>query len=92
MELNSTAGKLLTVTSCTVQNIRRNDGRLRFSRLDGAPPLFPADAGGIPPWALILEELNDYRLKVTGLPAGAYSIQLDGTKISQMTADNWRQE
>ena len=63
------------------------DGLLSFSRLDGALPFFPEDAAGILPWASILEELNDYRLKVTGLPAGMYAIQLGGTRITEISAE-----
>jgi lysophospholipase L1-like esterase len=87
VELDGSAGKLTAATNCTVENIRMNDGRLSFSRRDGALPFFPADAAGILPWAPILEELNDYRLKVTGLPSGMYAVQVDGTKIAEMTAE-----
>ena len=87
VELDGMAGKLTAVTNCTVRNISMKDGRLSFSRLDGALPFFPADAAGILPWAPILEELNDYRLKVKGLPVGTYAVQLDGTKIAELTAE-----
>ncbi len=87
VELDGMAGKLTSATNCTVEKISMKDGRLSFSRLDGALPFFPADAAGILPWAPILEELNDYRLKVTGLPVGTYAVQLDGTKIAELTAE-----
>ena len=87
VELDGMAGKLTAATNCKVRNISMKDGRLSFSRLDGALPFFPADAAGILPWAPILEELNDYRLKVTGLPVGTYAVQLDGTKIAELTAE-----
>lgn len=86
-ELDGTTGAVLTARNCTVENIRWSDGRLTFSRLDGALPFFPADAAGILPWAPILEDLNNYSLKVTGLPAGTYTVLLDGTSITKVTAD-----
>src|SRR5207302_1469132 len=56
-------------------------------RLDGALPFFPADAASILPWSPILEELNDYRLKVTGLAAGKYEVRVGGKKIAELTAE-----
>lgn len=87
VEIDGGAGKLVTSQNCTVENIKVKDGRLSFSRLDRALPFFPEDAAGILPWASILEELNDYRLKVTGLPAGTYAIGLNGTKIAEINAE-----
>ena len=58
-----------------MENLAKKDGGLSFSRLDGALPFFPSDAVSILPWAPILEELNDYRLKVTGLAAGKYEVR-----------------
>ena len=87
VELDGTTGKLQSATNCTVEDISLKNARLSFTRLDGALPFFPADAAGILPWAPILEELNDYRLKVTGLPVGMYAVQLDGARITEVTAE-----
>jgi hypothetical protein len=73
--------------NCTVEKIAAKDGGLSFSRLDGALPFFPADAASILPWAPILDELNDYRLKVTGLKPGKYEVRVGGKKIAELTAD-----
>jgi hypothetical protein len=70
-----------------VENVVAKNGGLSFSRLDGALPFFPADAAGILPWAPILEELNDYHLKVTGLAAGKYEVRVGGKKIAELTAE-----
>ena len=45
------------------------------------------DAVSILPYAPILEELNDYHLKVTGLVAGKYEVRVGGKKIAELTAD-----
>jgi hypothetical protein len=63
------------------------DGGISFARLDAALPFFPADAMSILPHAPILEELNDYHFKVTGLSAGAYEVRVGGTKVGQVTAE-----
>jgi hypothetical protein len=63
------------------------DGGLSFTRLDAALPFFPAEAAGILKWSPILEDLNDYTLKVTGLKAGKYDISIDGTKVASLSSE-----
>jgi len=86
-EIDAAGNKVLATKNCTVENVAAKEGGISFSRLDGALPFFPADATGILPWAPILEELNDYRLKVTGLAAGKYEIRIGGKKIAELTAE-----
>ena len=86
-EIDAAGRKVVAAKNCTVEGLMAKDGGLSFSRLDGALPFFPADAAGILPWAPILDELNDYRLKVTGLPAGNYEVRAGGKKVAELTAD-----
>lgn len=86
-EIDAVSGKVLAAKNCTIENVSKKDGGLSFSRLDAALPFFPAEAAGILPHAPILEELNDYRLKVTGLSAGRYEVRVGGKKIADTTAD-----
>ena len=86
-EIDAAGGKVVATENCTVENVVSKDGGLSFSRLDGALPFFPAEAVSILPWAPILDELNDYRLKVTGLKAGKYEVCAGGRKIAELTAD-----
>ena len=79
--------KAAVAKNCTIENVVAKDGGLTFSRLDAALPFFPADAVGILPHAPILEELNDYRLKVTGLGRGTYEVRVGGKKIAELTHD-----
>lgn len=79
-------GKVAAATNCKIENVVVKDGGITFSRLDGALPFFPADAHGILPWAPILEELNDYRLKVTGLAVGKYEVLVGGKKVAELTS------
>lgn len=85
-ELDAT-GKVLDAKNCKIENVVAKDGGLSFSRLDGALPFFPPDAVGILPSTPILEELNDYRLKVTGLAPGKYEVSIAGNKIAEVTAE-----
>lgn len=85
--LDAAGGKVAATENCTVSNVSRKDGGISFSRLDAALPFFPADAAGILPHAPILEELNDYRLRVTGLAAGKYEIRVGGKKIAELTSE-----
>lgn len=86
VELNAD-GKVVAAKNCTIEKVVAKDGGLSFSRLDGALPFFPGDAVSILPWTPILEELNDYRLKVSGLAAGKYEVRVGGTKIDELTAE-----
>jgi hypothetical protein len=86
-EIDAAGRRVIATSNCKVENLTANDGVLSFSRLDGALPFFPADAASILPWSPIMEELNDYRLKVTGLAAGKYEVRVGGKRIAELTAD-----
>jgi len=86
-EIDAAGRKVVATKNCTVENVVAKEGGLSFSRLDRALPFFPADAVSILPWAGILEDLNDYRLKVTGLAAGKYEVRLGGKRIAELTAE-----
>jgi lysophospholipase L1-like esterase len=78
-------------TNCKVSELaaRQPDGGppdvIRFMRQDNALPFFPPGAEGILKWAPLLEEMNDYGLKVTGLKPGKYEIRLGGKKVAERT-------
>jgi hypothetical protein len=72
--------------NCKIENVVAKDGGISFSRLDNALPFFPQDALSILPSAPILEELNNYRLKVTGLATGKYEVRAGGKKIAEASA------
>ena len=86
-EIDAAGGKAVTAKNCTIENVAKKDGGISFARLDAALPFFPVEALGILPHAPILEELNDYRLKVTGLAAGQYEVRVGGKKIAELTAE-----
>ncbi len=83
VEIDAAAGKVASSENCKVEGVVAKDGGLKFQRLDQSLPFFPADAKDILKWAPILEELNDYGLKATGLKPGQYDILVDGKKVAQ---------
>jgi lysophospholipase L1-like esterase len=88
VEIDAPSAKFLKAANCKVTDVTvAKDGHaVQFKREDAALPFFPDDAKSILPWSPILDELNDYRLRVTGLAAGRYEIRLDSKKIAERTA------
>ena len=83
-EINAVSGKVVNSQNCKIDGVKvAADGKIEFKQLDAALPFFPAEAKPMRQWAPILEELNDYRLKVTGLKPGQYEIRLGGTKVAE---------
>jgi lysophospholipase L1-like esterase len=58
-----------------------------FTRQDAALPFFPEDARSILKWAPVLDELNEYRLKVSRMSPGRYDVRLGGKKVATYTAE-----
>ncbi len=73
--------------NCKVTDVTVKDGGVSFQQLDQALPFFPPEAAGILKWAPVLDELNDYRLKVTGLKDGKYEVRLGGKAVATYGAD-----
>lgn len=86
-EIDAAGGKVVSASNCQIEAVSAKDGGVSFTRLDGALPFFPSEAVSILPHAPILEELNDYRLKVTGLTEGKYSVRIGGKAIAERTSE-----
>lgn len=87
LEIDAKTGDIRAMNCKGDRVTQRPEGGITFVRLDGALPFFPMEAQGILPSAPILEELNDYRLKVTGLAAGEYEVRVGGKKIAELSAE-----
>jgi lysophospholipase L1-like esterase len=74
-------------TRCKVTDVEAKDNSLRFKRQDEAIPYFPESAKKILKWTPLLEEMNHYGLKATGLKAGKYQVKLGGVKVAEYAAD-----
>jgi lysophospholipase L1-like esterase len=90
--------KVVKAVQCEINDLKAGPtGGIQFKRLDAALPYFPdpvvGKPRGSPPasemlkWAPILEEMNDYRLKVAGLKPGNYEVRLDGEKIVEYSSE-----
>ena len=87
VEIDATTGQVVDSSQCKIEGAAKADGGIRFSKTDQALPFFPSEAADILKWSPILEELNDYHLKVTGLPAGNYDVRIGETKVTTLTAE-----
>ena len=61
---------------------------MKFQKLDQSLPFFPEDAASILPWTPILDELNDYKIQVTGLEPGKYQIRIDSVAIAEFSSES----
>jgi lysophospholipase L1-like esterase len=72
--------------NCRVTNIKRADGVLSFDRLDGALPLpFDPRAEAALQIAPVVDDLDVYALKVSGLKAGRYAVSVDGVAAGEVS-------
>ncbi|MEI6675794.1 MAG: SGNH/GDSL hydrolase family protein [Verrucomicrobiota bacterium] len=86
-EIDAAALEVIDAQHCEISDLATGvGGAIEFSRQDAALPYFPEGADSILQWTPILEEMNDYRLKVTGLRSGRYEVRLDGATVAEYTA------
>ena len=89
IEIDGAAGRMTTVQNCSVEGLRKgDDGSLSFTQTDAALPYFPDEAATILRWSPIRDELNEYRMKITGLADGDYAISLgdNHTNVARFSA------
>jgi lysophospholipase L1-like esterase len=88
-EIDGAAGKVLGSEGCQVTNLKAEQGTVAFDRLDAALPM-PIDPKAEPALKLapILQDLNQYELKVSGLPAGDYSLSIDGESVGKASSED----
>jgi lysophospholipase L1-like esterase len=70
---------------CAVTLTKIEPDQVSFSRLDECLPFFPEQAKSILKWTSLLEDMNQYGLKVGGLNAGKYDVKYDGKTIATYT-------
>jgi lysophospholipase L1-like esterase len=83
VEIDLTAARpQVKATNCKVTDLDNGSGTLTFKQLDDAIPFFPPEAFDILNWSPVLEDLNEYRLKVTGLSdRGKYEVRVGGKAL-----------
>jgi len=85
--LNARTGKVDEAEACSIDNVKSENSTVAFVRLDRALPL-PVDPRAESALALVplLDDLSYYGLKISGLPAGQYIVQIDGEKAAEFSA------
>jgi lysophospholipase L1-like esterase len=88
-EIDGAAGKVLASEGCQVTNLKAEQGTVAFDRVDAALPM-PIDPKAEPALKLapILQDLDQYELKVTGLPAGDYQLSIDGESVGKASNED----
>ena len=78
--------KLVNATKCTVANIKAEKGALVFERSDEALPM-PVDEKAVDALKIapVLDDLNRYELKITGLTADRYDVMIDDELATTLT-------
>ena len=88
VEINAPAATVAHSKNCMIEGLKvAADGTIAFQQKDNALPFFPdGDAKNILQWVPILEQMNGYHLKVSGLKTGQYEIRLGGVKVADRSA------
>jgi lysophospholipase L1-like esterase len=92
VEIDLAASDRVKTVNCQVTGLVRAGDGIHFQRQDAALPFFPEEAKAILKWTPILEELNAYTLKVSGLKPGKYEVRLGGKKIAEYSAEELAKE
>jgi lysophospholipase L1-like esterase len=85
-------GSGTAVQNCSVSEVTfKQDGGafhyVSFQRKDKALPFFPEQARSILKWAPVLEDLNEYSLRVRPLKPGRYEVRLGGKTVATYSAE-----
>ena len=80
-------GTVVEAKGCKITEAAFKDGKLTFTRLDERSP-WPLLPAAITAAALLPEitDLSRYMLTVPGLPAGKYSVQMDGKPVATLSS------
>jgi lysophospholipase L1-like esterase len=87
VEIDAAAMRVSVTRNCQATELTANDAGISFQRLDAALPFFPPEAASILKWTPILNDLNEYGLKVAGLKAGRFEVRLGRTKVAEYSAE-----
>ncbi|MEI6603975.1 MAG: GDSL-type esterase/lipase family protein [Verrucomicrobiota bacterium] len=88
VEINATSHKVVQNKNCQIEGLKvAASGAIEFQQKDNALPFFPdGDAKNILQWVPILEQMNGYYLKVTGLKTDRFEVRLGGVKVADFSA------
>jgi lysophospholipase L1-like esterase len=91
VEIDTNASKA-TPKACSIDKLKASTTAVEFDRSDECIPL-PVSREWLPilPYVDQLKDLNWYGLKVTGLAAGNYQVQIDGKNAGTFISDELQQ-
>ena len=87
-EIDTAGEKVKATEGCRVHGLKVSDGTVSFDRLDEALPM-PVDkrAEAALKLAPVLEDLNRYELRISGLAGGDYDVTVDGELAGKVSAE-----
>lgn len=87
VRLDAASGKIDAQENCRVADLQGQGTKLAFTVTAAALPypVLPAADEALK-WVPFMEELNREILQVSGLPAGAYSVRIDGQVVTHASA------
>jgi len=87
-EIDGRAGKVVAAEGCRIEHLKADGGTVSFDRLDEALPM-PIDerAEAALKLAPILDDLDRYELRIAGLPAGSYEVNIDGEAAAKVQSE-----
>jgi GDSL-like lipase/acylhydrolase family protein len=88
-EIDAEASKVAAAAGCRVEKLKASKNGVSFERIDEALPM-PIDPKAEPALKLapVLDDLDQYELKVTGLAPGTYDVTIDGQPAQKVNADD----
>jgi lysophospholipase L1-like esterase len=80
-------GKVSDAKGCVIDAVKAETSRLTFDRIDDCLPFpIPDDARAVLPLYPTILDLSQYTLKVTGLKGTSYSLKINDTAVTTVTA------
>ncbi len=87
VSIDMKSGGKSEVKGCAVSEVKAEDGKLAFDRLDECLPFpIPDDAGRVIALYPVILDLSQYDLQVTGLKEGNYQLKINGINSATLTA------
>jgi lysophospholipase L1-like esterase len=87
LEIDAVTGEVGT-DRCAVEGVEVSEGEVRFTRRDEAlPTYFDPEAAAVFEYAPIVEELNQYPFRVSGLQAGRWRLVVEDEEVGTFTAE-----
>jgi hypothetical protein len=87
-EINAGTKSVIAARGCKIEHLERTAGGLLFDRLDEALPM-PIDerAESALQLAPVLEDLDRYELRITGLSGDNFDVTIDGEAAGKVSAE-----